>query len=234
MSSRRTRSLCVAAAALLTVSFQMPADDSRVAIESFGHETSDDARALDWVTAQLRQNARSLSNEEVERTAQVLVREAHARGFEPGLVLAIIEIESQFDAFAVSHVGAIGLMQLMPNTGAYLAERIGVDWQGPRTLSIPAPTFCSGSRTSRSCGTTSKSSPQRWPPTTTGPARFGVGFAGVPRCPRATLKRCLRRGSAACSRSAPPPDRRPPRLRQPAPLRLECQPRAQRMWRSGP
>jgi soluble lytic murein transglycosylase-like protein len=138
MSSRRTRSLCVAAAALLTVSFQMPADDSRVAIESFGHETSDDARALDWVTAQLRQNARSLSNEEVERTAQVLVREAHARGFEPGLVLAIIEIESQFDAFAVSHVGAIGLMQLMPNTGAYLAERIGVDWQGPRTLFDPS------------------------------------------------------------------------------------------------
>lgn len=138
MSSRRTRSLCVAAAALLTVSFQMPADDSRVATESFGHETSDDARALDWVTAQLRQNARSLSNQEVEQTAQVLVREAHARGFEPGLVLAIIEIESQFDAFAVSRVGAIGLMQLMPNTGAYLAERIGVDWQGPRTLFDPS------------------------------------------------------------------------------------------------
>jgi soluble lytic murein transglycosylase len=138
MFSRRTRSLCVVAVALLTVSFQMRAGDERVAAEGFSQEAPADVRALGWVTAQLRENARSLSDEEVEQTARVLVREAHARGFEPGLVLAIIEIESQFDAFAVSRVGAIGLMQLMPNTGAYLAERIGLDWQGPRTLFDPS------------------------------------------------------------------------------------------------
>ena len=138
MSSRRTRSLCVAAAALLMVSFQMPAGDVRVEAERVGGEVTVDARMLDWVTGQLRENARSLSSEEVDRTARVLVREAHARGFEPGLVLAIIEIESQFDAFAVSRVGAIGLMQLMPRTAAYLAERVGLDWQGPRTLFDPS------------------------------------------------------------------------------------------------
>ena len=138
MSSRRIRSLCLAAAALLTVSFQMPAGDARVDAAAVGLGEPADAQQLRWVTGHLRQNARSLSSEEVERTARVLVREAQARGFDPGLVLAIIEIESRFDAFAVSTVGAIGLMQLMPATGAYLAERHGVDWQGVRTLFDPA------------------------------------------------------------------------------------------------
>jgi len=137
MSSRRARSLCLAVASLLTVSFQMPGGDVPVAEDVPGAEEPLDSERLSWVTAQLRENAHSLSSEEVEETARVLVREAEARGFEPGLVLAIIEIESQFDAFAVSRVGAIGLMQLMPATGAYLAERHGVDWRGHRTLFDP-------------------------------------------------------------------------------------------------
>ena len=41
-------------------------------------------------------------------------REATAAGLKPGLVLAVIEIESHFDHFAVSRVGAQGLMQVMP------------------------------------------------------------------------------------------------------------------------
>ncbi|MEO8315464.1 MAG: lytic transglycosylase domain-containing protein, partial [Pseudomonadota bacterium] len=32
----------------------------------------------------------------------------------PGLVLAVIEIESRFDRWAVSSAGAVGLMQVMP------------------------------------------------------------------------------------------------------------------------
>lgn len=138
MKSRRTHSLCAAAAALLTVSFQMPAGDVRDGEGDVSLEDSLAAERLDWVTGHLRDNARSLSAEEVDRTAQVLVREAQIRGFEPGLVLAVIEIESQFDAFAVSGVGAMGLMQIMPATAAYLAERHGVDWHGPRTLFDPA------------------------------------------------------------------------------------------------
>lgn len=138
MSSRRARSLCVAAAALLTVSFQVPTGPERVDAGPTGQERAEDSRAVRTVAGHLRDNARSLSAEEVERTARVLVREARKRGFEPGLVLAVIEIESRFDAFAVSPVGAIGLMQLMPETAAYLAERNGVDWQGPRTLFDPA------------------------------------------------------------------------------------------------
>lgn len=40
--------------------------------------------------------------------------EAHRADLPPELVLAVIDIESNFDRFAVSHAGARGLMQVMP------------------------------------------------------------------------------------------------------------------------
>ncbi|HEY9035259.1 MAG TPA: transglycosylase SLT domain-containing protein [Pseudomonadales bacterium] len=41
-------------------------------------------------------------------------REATQAGLKPDLVLAVIEVESRFDRYAVSRVGAQGLMQVMP------------------------------------------------------------------------------------------------------------------------
>jgi soluble lytic murein transglycosylase-like protein len=40
--------------------------------------------------------------------------EATRAGLRPELVLAVIEIESRFDKFAISSAGALGLMQVMP------------------------------------------------------------------------------------------------------------------------
>ena len=41
-------------------------------------------------------------------------REAHRQGLDPDLVLSLMQVESGFDRFAVSRVGAQGLMQIMP------------------------------------------------------------------------------------------------------------------------
>ncbi|MEM6707278.1 MAG: lytic transglycosylase domain-containing protein [Pseudomonadota bacterium] len=45
---------------------------------------------------------------------QTVYREAHHHGLNPDLVLALIQIESAFDRFAVSSAGAQGYMQIMP------------------------------------------------------------------------------------------------------------------------
>jgi soluble lytic murein transglycosylase len=43
------------------------------------------------------------------------------------LVCAVISTESGFDEIAVSSRGATGLMQIMPDTGVWAAEKIGID-----------------------------------------------------------------------------------------------------------
>lgn len=53
---------------------------------------------------------------------------AQSQGLPPGLVFAIIHQESGFDAGAISHAGARGLMQLMSSTGRELAHRLGLPY----------------------------------------------------------------------------------------------------------
>jgi soluble lytic murein transglycosylase-like protein len=55
--------------------------------------------------------------EDPEERIEILKRvhyEATRAGLPPELVLAVIDVESNFDRFALSHVGARGLMQIMP------------------------------------------------------------------------------------------------------------------------
>jgi soluble lytic murein transglycosylase len=66
-----------------------------------------------------------LPERQQKRLAVAIVREAKLNGVDPMLVVAIIRCESSFNNYAVSNVGAMGLMQVMPDTGKWLAERGG-------------------------------------------------------------------------------------------------------------
>ncbi len=63
---------------------------------------------------------------------------AGTAGIPPELVLAVMREESAFDPGAVSRVGAIGLMQLMPSTARWMARRQG--WQGKHCNDLRDPT----------------------------------------------------------------------------------------------
>jgi len=56
------------------------------------------------------------------KLSPLIRRQASKLNVDPALVLAVIHAESFYDKDAVSRVGAVGLMQLMPKT----AERFGV------------------------------------------------------------------------------------------------------------
>ena len=53
--------------------------------------------------------------------APLIDRHSDDHGLDPRLVAAVVQVESAFDGKAVSRKGAIGLMQLMPETAAVLA-----------------------------------------------------------------------------------------------------------------
>ncbi|WP_240318552.1 lytic transglycosylase domain-containing protein [Lysobacter sp. TY2-98] len=64
-------------------------------------------------------------------------REAQKNGLDAAWVAAEIRAESVFNPKARSGANAIGLMQLIPSTGAATAARIGVPWTGESSLYDP-------------------------------------------------------------------------------------------------
>ena len=56
-----------------------------------------------------------------------IVTYARRNNIDPFLVAAVIKNESEFKPGAVSPVGAIGMMQIMPETGEWIAKQMGLD-----------------------------------------------------------------------------------------------------------
>ncbi len=85
-------------------------------IISASRDSSDHQRAdAEWIRdMSQRLEARVPDADYREGLLQALYQEARLADLEPELVLAVIEVESNFDRFALSHAGARGLMQIMP------------------------------------------------------------------------------------------------------------------------
>jgi soluble lytic murein transglycosylase len=97
----------------------------------------------DWREAQRLGLDRALngrggfSEDEKRQVLAAIVRESRRHGLDPVMVAAVIEIESRFDPFARSDVGACGLMQLMPPTAKELLAERDARLVAPRHLFNP-------------------------------------------------------------------------------------------------
>lgn len=73
-----------------------------------------------------------------------IVTYATRNGLDPLFVASIIKNESRFNSSAVSRTGAIGLMQIMPNTGRWAARQMGLLSFDPQMLHDPATNIMIG------------------------------------------------------------------------------------------
>jgi len=79
----------------------------------------------------------SITPPEARKLAKVIVDECSTYELDPYLILAVIQTESNFTPKAVSPRGAVGLMQVMPKTGEYVAKDRGLSYKGISSLYDP-------------------------------------------------------------------------------------------------
>jgi len=162
MSTRIAQRLTLALAAITlgSVAGTLPSDDWQNAtdaprVEWVRPKVTHPVRALpapprdprvDDVFAQfmVRQARTGLTREELSDLAQAVVETADRYAFDTDLILAVMHVESRFDAFAVSPKNALGLMQILPSTGKWMAGKLGIPWEGPQTLFDPVTNLTIG------------------------------------------------------------------------------------------
>lgn len=60
-----------------------------------------------------------------------------SKKLDPMIITAVISSESGFNPSAVGPVGELGMMQLRPATGEWIARRMSIPWEGVRALTQP-------------------------------------------------------------------------------------------------
>jgi soluble lytic murein transglycosylase-like protein len=111
--------LCLPLVALAAAPPPQPIDP--LVIDALARSMSDEVEHGDhfdaqvWLLSSVPKLARYVSNDqERELILRMVYREANRHDMDPDLVLAVMQVESRFDRFAVSSAGAQGLMQVMP------------------------------------------------------------------------------------------------------------------------
>jgi soluble lytic murein transglycosylase len=114
-----------------------PPGDSTASLDSFSDAEFESSEAAYTVAKALGELHTGLLPAELSRVSVAIAAESSRADLPIELVLALIQVESSGYNFAVSRVGAMGLMQLMPATAEGVARRIGLRWVGSAMLFDP-------------------------------------------------------------------------------------------------
>ncbi len=86
----------------------------------------------------VHRNTPKKDQKNVERVTKAIIQESNKYNIDPIFVASIIRTESAFNHLAVGTSGEIGMMQLMPKTGEYIAKRVKMkSYLGAKTLRDP-------------------------------------------------------------------------------------------------
>ncbi len=86
----------------------------------------------------VQKNTIKKNQKNVDKITKTILEESNRYNIDPVFVASIIRTESGFNHLAKGTSGEVGLMQLMPNTGEYIARRIKFkNYKGAQTLRNP-------------------------------------------------------------------------------------------------
>jgi len=135
LSFRRMLFKVVLFFAIFILTFHLPHFTNRIQCLTDGIGTREET--IQEIRKVLEKYPTGLANVTKEELAEVIYEEATRYNHDPKFIMALIAIESSFQNWSVSERGAKGLMQIMPYVAESLAQEMGIEWSGDRTLFNP-------------------------------------------------------------------------------------------------
>jgi soluble lytic murein transglycosylase len=89
---------------------------------------------LDRMTNRLPKKYKKLA----PQITKTLIEESVKNNLDPVFVMAVIETESSFNPKAKGSFGEIGMMQIKPDTAAWIAKKNGIPFKGAKSLEFPS------------------------------------------------------------------------------------------------
>lgn len=102
-------------------------------VSTFEKKVGLEKNILATVTKRLPKKFKS----QAKSITEAIIKEAAQHGLDPYFVMAVISGESSFNPLVVGPVGEIGMMQIRPATGKWMADKIKMKWNGDKTLRDP-------------------------------------------------------------------------------------------------
>jgi soluble lytic murein transglycosylase len=89
------------------------------------------------ITEHLKNENSAIGDDTAKLISRVVYEESANYGLDYRLILALMKIESNFQYDAVSSRGARGLLQVKPSLAKFIAQDLGIRWDGHNTLDKP-------------------------------------------------------------------------------------------------
>jgi soluble lytic murein transglycosylase-like protein len=85
----------------------------------------------------LRRSPHLKAKNRLKTILSAVTSEGQRSGFDPVLLMSIVQVESGFNVYRRGKHGEIGLMQIKPSTAQWVAKKFNLPWKGPKTLEDP-------------------------------------------------------------------------------------------------